>query len=78
VVGDPGGRDGGEERVVRVKVDGSDEEIVPPALRLARRDPPLPAVDVYRVDPVAGSGEAGGEVRSAMDGIEDEDLHGMG
>ena len=60
-----------------IQVDGCNEEVVPPHGRLLRRYPLLPPVDVYRVCPVAGPLQVGGEVRSAMDGIEDEDLHGM-
>jgi len=61
-----------------IQVDGRNEEIVPAPARFLRRYPCLPAVDIDRVYPVAGPLQLGGEFRSAMDGIEYEDLHGMG
>jgi hypothetical protein len=77
VMGDPGGSYGREERVIGIQVDGSDEEIVRAPHRLLGRYPLLPAVDIDGVNPMAGPREAGREFGSAMDGIEDEDLHGM-
>jgi hypothetical protein len=76
-MGDPGGLDGRKERVIGIHVDGRDEEIVPAPHRLLWRYPLLTAVDIDGVDPVAGPRKAGREFLSAMDGIEDEDLHGM-
>jgi hypothetical protein len=77
VMGDPGRLDGGEEGIGRIQVDGCNNEIIDSGGRFFRWDPLLAAVNIDRVHMVAGAREGIREVRSAMDGIEDEDLHEM-